>query len=242
MKRNKTDFGLISRNNTPIKESRTITFPRINNDLQSILDRFTQNLSDIKSRFLIADTLLNLPSPSAPDLEGAQDIWRSQIVFLDSALDFYFHEIIKYSYIQMFYLDWPQSEEYKRIKVSLQFAIDLANNPNSVSKLSDEIDEMNRFTCFMGIKQINWLFKAIDIKITLNKAEQNLIKELFNRRNQIAHQSDRLPNNPEKQGITKEYVESTINEIESLVVNKIHLRIVNKSNSILETLNSNNRW
>lgn len=242
MKRNKTDFGLISRNNTPIKESRTIIFPRINNDLQSILDRFTQNLSDIKSRFLIADTLLNLPSPSAPDLEGAQDIWRSQIVFLDSALDFYFHEIIKYSYIQMFYLDWPQSEEYKRIKVSLQFAIDLANNPNSVSKLSDEIDEMNRFTCFMGIKQINWLFKAIDIKITLNKAEQNLIKELFNRRNQIAHQSDRLPNNPDKQGITKEYVESTINEIESLVVNKIHLRIVNKSNSILETLNSNNRW
>lgn len=53
MKRNKTDFGLISRNNTPIKESRTIIFPRINNDLQSILDRFTQNLSDIKSRFLI---------------------------------------------------------------------------------------------------------------------------------------------------------------------------------------------
>lgn len=228
MPNNSTNYGLISRNTPPTISANPIQFPRIANDLQPIIDRFNQNISDIRARFQISDTLSNLQPPSSPDLNGAQDIWRSQIVFLDSTLDFYLHEIIKYSFIKMFYGDWQESEEYKKIKVSLKFAIDLANNPGSISKFADEIDEMNKFTCFMGTKQISRLFKATSINVTLTKPEQKLITELFERRNQIAHQSDRLPNNPAKQQITKQYVETKINEIEALVVNKINPIIINK--------------
>lgn len=218
-------FGLVSRNNPPSRPSNTIVFPRIVFDLQPILDRFNSNITDIRSHFQTADDLLALQPPKQI---AAEDIWRSQIVFLDSALDFYIHEIVKYGIIKMFNGEWPESNDYKKMKVRLSFAIDLAQNPNSASMLLEEIDEMNKYNCFMG-KKIKDALKFIDISYRLTSTQEKLLIDLYNRRNQIAHQADRISGQQQKQSITKNYVENFINKIETFVVNTLHPVIVAKN-------------
>lgn len=217
-------FGLASRNGSPTRPSNTITFPRIVFDLQPILDRFNSNIADIKSHFQTADDLLSLQPPKQT---AAEDVWRSQIVFLDSALDFYIHEIVKYGIIKMFNGDWTESTDYKKMKVRLSFAVDLAQNPNSASKLLEEIDEMNKYSCFMG-KKIKDALRFINITYDLTSAEVFLIN-LYNRRNQIAHQADHISGQQQKQSITKNYVEDFINKIDNFVVNNLHPVIVAKN-------------
>lgn len=215
-------FGLVSRNSFPTRQSNIITFSQIVFDLQPILDRFNSNIDDIRSHFQTADDLLALQPPKQT---AAEDIWRSQIVFLDSALDFYIHEIVKYGIVKMFNGDWAESTDYKKMKVRLSFAVDLAQNPSSASKLLEEIDEMNKYSCFMG-KKIKDALRFINIKYKLTSAEEAFLVDLYDRRNQIAHQSDRIPGQQQKQPISKSYVEDFINKIESFVVNNLHPVIV----------------
>jgi len=219
-------FGLVSRNNSPSRQSNAIAFPPIVFDLQPILDRFNANIFDIRSHFQTADDLLTLQPPKQT---AAEDIWRSQIVFLDSAFDFYMHEIVKYGIIKMFNGDWGESNDYKKMKVRLSFAVDLAQNPSSASKLLEEIDEMNKYSCFMGAKKLKEQLDFIAVNYNLKNSEKDLLNDLYNRRNQIAHQSDRIPGQQQKQPITKSYVKDFINRIESFVLNNLHSAIVAKN-------------
>lgn len=219
-------FGLVSRNNVPSRPSNTITFPQIAFDLQPILDRFNSNIADIRSHFQTTDDLLALQPPKQT---AAEDIWRSQIVFLDSALDFYIHEIVKYGIVKMFNGDWTESNDYKKMKVRLGFAVDLAQNPNSASKLLEEIDEMNKYSCFMGAKKLKEQLVFIDVNYSLRNSDKNLLNDLYNRRNQIAHQSDRISGQQQKQSITKDYVEDFINKIVNFVVSNLHPVIAAKN-------------
>lgn len=223
---NTNSFGLVSRNNAPTRPANVISFPRIIFELQPILDRFNANINDIKNHFNIADDLLAM---NPPKYSEAEDIWRSQIVFLDSAFDFYIHEIVKYGIIKMFNRDWAESDDYKNLKVKLSFALDLAQNPNSSSKLLDEIDEMNKYSCFMGVKKLNEQLKFISITYSLTTQEKKLLKDLYNRRNQIAHQSDFLPRTAQKQQIVKADVQDYINKVETFVLNKLHPAVVAKN-------------
>lgn len=127
----------------------------------------------------------------------------------------------------MFNGDWTESTDYKKMKVRLSFAVDLAQNPNSASKLLEEIDEMNKYSCFMG-KKIKDALRFINITYDLTSAEVFLIN-LYNRRNQIAHQADHIPGQQQKQSITKNYVEDFINKIDNFVVNNLHPVIVAKN-------------
>lgn len=218
-------FGLVSRNNSPSRPSNVIAFSRIVFDLQPILDRFISNIADIRNHFQTADDLLALQPPKQT---AAEDIWRSQIVFLDSALDFYVHEIVKYGIIKMFNGDWTESTDYNKMKVRLSFAVDLAQNPSSTSKLLEEIDEMNKYSCFMG-KKIKEALRFINVSYRLTSSEESFLIDLYNRRNQIAHQTDRIPGQQQKQSITKKYVDDFISKIEDFVVNNLHPAIVAKN-------------
>lgn len=63
----------------------------------------------------------------------------------------------------------------------------------------------------------------------MTSAEEAFLVDLYDRRNQIAHQSDRIPGQQQKQPISKSYVEDFINKIESFVVNNLHPVIVAKN-------------
>lgn len=72
--------------------------PRISFEYDSIMNRFNENIEDVVAKFYIADSIT--------DENQKKEIWRSQIVFLESSLDFYLHEVIKFGFIKMFNGEW----------------------------------------------------------------------------------------------------------------------------------------
>ena len=190
-----------------IVDTRDKHFSKISFEYSLIKSRFDENIEDVKIKFSIADSI---------DVENQKkEIWRSQIVFLESSLDFYLHEIIKFGFIKMFNNEWDETEGFKDFSVSLGFAIKLAKYPENAETLLDEIDKGNHKLCFMRFDNIIKNLKLIGIKISFSDKE--IINEIYKRRNQIAHQTDRNPPKTEKQDITRELVEMYINKIEELV-------------------------
>ena len=184
--------------------------PKIPADYTQISKHFYDNINDVKSKFKIAEAL------EGTNREQAKEIWRSQIVFLESSLDFYIHEVIKFGIIKMFNGEWTRTDQFNEIKVSLKFAIGIAESPETeVSLLKEEIDTLNQRQCFMGYANIKKQLEVIGISVDSSK--KTILNDVYKRRNQIAHQSDRLPDNPTKQDISKDLVENYINEIEAFV-------------------------
>lgn len=66
-------------------------------NLNEIINHFQNGIDSIENQFNIADYLT-----SNNKIEEAQNIYRSQIVFLESILDFYMHELVKYGLFQIF--------------------------------------------------------------------------------------------------------------------------------------------
>lgn len=182
---------------------------KISFEYSNIRNHLTDNISDVKNKFVIANSL------EKENLYQAKEIWRSQIVFIDSTLDFYIHEVIKYGIIKMFNGEWPSTPKFENIKVSLKFAIDFAKTPENANFLLGEIDEINQKNCFMSYDNIKKQLNIIDI--TPDTSKKAIIDEIYQRRNQIAHQSDRLPENPIKQDISQDLVYHYISEIESFI-------------------------
>lgn len=193
---------------------------KISFEYSNIRKHLTDNISDVKNKFVIANSL------EKENLYQAKEIWRSQIVFIDSTLDFYIHEVIKYGIIKMFNGEWPSTPKFENIKVSLKFAIDFAKTPENANFLLGEIDEINQKNCFMSYDNIKKQLNIIDI--TPDTSKKAIIDEIYQRRNQIAHQSDRLPENPIKQDISQDLVYHYISEIESFI-SDIEKQILGKS-------------
>lgn len=74
--------------------------------------------------------------------EDAKDIWRTQIVFLESALDFYFHEITKYGMDKIFNNDWPQTDKYKNYNLRLEDVLYVIKNPEETSWFLEHVNQM----------------------------------------------------------------------------------------------------
>lgn len=190
-----------------VVETRDKRPPRISFEYGSIMSRFNENIEDVVAKFYIADSI--------PDENQKKEIWRSQIVFLESSLDFYLHEVIKFGFIKMFNEEWAETKGFRNFSVSLGFAIDLAKHPENAGSLLNEIDEGNQKYCCMSFKNIERNLKLIGIQSAF--PDRNIIDEIYKRRNQIAHQTDRNPPETEKQDIAKELVERYIEKIKALV-------------------------
>ena len=176
---------------------------------KNVKKHFDENLSDIEEKFVLAD------KEKSTNLKTAQEIWRSQVVFLDSALDFYIHEVAKLGIIRIFNGDWEETIKYKTMKVSMDFALKLAESDENADALLGEIDEINQKNCFTNFENIQKIMQIVGLSV--NKSKGKGINELYKRRNQIAHQSDRVPNNPKKQDISEQTVRYYIKIVKSLV-------------------------
>ncbi len=193
---------------------------------ENVNKHFYENLSDIEEKFALADR-----EKSTGDLKSAQEIWRSQVVFLDSALDFYIHEVAKLGIIRIFNGDWAETEKYRKIKVSMDFALKMADSHENADALLDEIDEINQYNCFMKFGKIQETLHLIGLDA--DTSNQEGINDLCSRRNQIAHQSDRLPNDTNKQPISKKDVQKYIASVKSLVAD-INSKVKEKEKDLSE--------
>ncbi len=192
---------------------------KIPTDLSKIQDDFDINIKNVENKFTLTDDLKN------GNLSSARDIWRSQIVFLDSTLDFYIHEITKYGMSKIINDEWKTTPNFNRYKVSMKFVKTIINSPENLSLFLKEIDKINQRLCFMYSENIKQQLKLIGVSVSFTDDEVETINNLYKRRNEIAHQADYT--NGIKNSITEADVKNFIDCVKKLQ-NKIQEAVKSK--------------
>ena len=207
-------------------------------DLTQIKQRFDDNIQSIEQQFDVAETL-----KAAGKMTECKTIWRSQIVFLESALDFYIHELSKYGMINIFTGKWPKTEKYNNFQMPMRYVEQGLKSSESNKWLLEFVNKKFARDVYMSwdilVDQLNMLglhlksiletvFPKPEIPTSAYRTGERIIKDLYERRNQIAHQSDRQHATAQQNDITKEYVEQCIKDVKS-IVEGIHTKATEKS-------------
>lgn len=196
--------------------------------LAQIIDHFTQNIEAIRAQSAVAEDMVREGNRSE-----AEFIWRTQILYLVSALDFYMHELTTYGTVAMYRRRWPRTPDYEKIRLPMS-AIDESDRASgSAEWLVEYINDAfgrDTMTSYPRIKDQADLL-GIDIRRCMEEAFPHVSKknravaegseilgEISSRRNRIAHQTDRDPDNARQAGITAQYVSQSIAHIEGLVL------------------------
>lgn len=210
-------------------------------DIKEINNHFQESLQDIENKFSFASELLETGKS-----EEAQDVWRTQIVFLESAFDFYMHEIVKLGIVSIFNSDWDfKTEKYKNLPFSMSYLERAISDKEGDLWLKDWINERYRSTTLMAHENLKNVCNLLGLNLstiadsvfyernddtpTCNKLK-NFMDNLYSRRNQIAHQSDRRMEDAVKEKIEESDVKNYIEKMKK-IVDAICTEIEQKSNS-----------
>lgn len=210
------------------RELKVIELP-VQFSLKEIKEHFEESLNEVKAQYPVADLL----NENGNENDG-KTIWRSQVVLAEGLLDFFIHEMSKFCLFKMFIGQWSKSEKYYRFMVPMSKVEDAINTVNSKDWFFDYLNDRFSRDVFLSHEsmkdQLNLI--GIDFSKTMKRAfskesddplkhGKQVVIDLFQRRNDIAHQNDRSHASVKKQDITKEFVETYITNIE-LIVNAIY--------------------
>lgn len=195
--------------------------------LEEIKKHYDENLELIRKQFPIAEKLLE-----DGNKEAAETIWRTQIVLLASAFDFFMHEIVWYGLDKIYDGEWQKTEQYQNLTIRLEILQKAMENPESKEWFSDYITEKYKKQTLMEFGDVKDHLNLIGVKIE-KVAEyafhergcmirprlrmKQKLNDLYNRRNHIAHQSDRSERNAEQKAISKEQVYFYIEDVNKIV-------------------------
>lgn len=194
-------------------------------NLQEIKDRFDESIQSIEQKFNLYDELME-----SGKVDEAKDILRSQIIFLEGVVDFYLHEMTKYSYFKMFSNEWDKTSQYKSFNVKMEMVEKGLNSPNSREWFFEYVTDSFKRIVFLSRESINDQLNAIGIpykdvmhNVFVEKSENeskkigdDFIRKLFERRNTIAHQNDRSHDSAIQNDIDKDYVEYNIETMKKI--------------------------
>lgn len=194
-------------------------------NLQEIKDRFDESICNIESKFELYDEL-----NASGKLEDAKDVLRSQIIFLEGVLDFYLHEMTKYSYFKMFSNEWDKTSQYKNFNVKMEFVEVGLNSSNSKDWFFEYVNDSFNRVVFMSnesmkdqLNSIGIPYKDVMHNVFKKKSEsesiiegKNFVQSLFKRRNAIAHQNDRSHDSGIQGDIDKSYVVDNIETVKRI--------------------------
>ena len=210
------------------RELKVIELP-IQFSLKEIKEHFEESFNEVKAQYTVADLL----NKNGNENDG-KTIWRSQVVLAEGLLDFFIHEMSKFCLFKMFTGQWSKSEKYYRFMVPMSKVEDAINTVNSKDWFFEYLNDRFSRDVFLSHEsmkdQLNLI--RIDFSKTMERAfskeskdpvkyGKQVVIDLFQRRNDIAHQNDRSHASAKKQDITKEFVEKYITNIE-LIVNAIY--------------------
>jgi hypothetical protein len=196
-------------------------------DIDAIQAHFDESISLIQQQFITVDKL-----SQNKDI-AADEIMRSQIVFLDSAFDYYLHEIVKLGIISMYDKQWtnPVTEKYNNLEFHMKDIEKALEPDNDECWLKEWIDTTYASETMMSFSQFKDIchLLAIDIKkisdvfyeqgssVKPQCKLKKIIDQLFKRRNYIVHQADRSSKNAARFPITKEEVNGYLMDIIKIV-------------------------
>lgn len=218
------DFSYDSRK----ENTRSIdSHPVISFELSEIKEHFSDTLSAINRRYRTANYYRLIGCD-----RDANYIWQSQIVFLESAFDFFMHEMTKYGLCKIFDGCWHETEKYRHIMVDLETTTKALSNPEDVKWFLEYINQYYRkdtFTSYESVKdQLNLLglnmqavadtafYQREATEKTIDKMKRRL-NELYSRRNIIAHQSNRWHEDAVEHSIDETIVRNFVDDIKKIV-------------------------
>lgn len=197
-------------------------------DLDEIKQHFDENLRLIKEQFSIIEQF-----SVENDAEKIRTIYQSQIILLESAFDFYLHELTKYGLSEMFVGNWEKTKKYNNISVKMSIVEEALGNRNEHEWFLKFINESYKSVTIMSFSSVkdhlnllgldldeiaNKVFYVRGAQEKPNDQFKNRLDKLFDIRNIMAHQSGRRHADAQLENITAEMVESSIDIIEKIVL------------------------
>lgn len=195
--------------------------------IEDIDAHLKENLDVVKRQFQIADDLL-----TKGEQEAAADIWRSQVVFIESALDFYLHEVIKLGIISIYNATWngEKTIQYNNLTFRME-ELELACDSDDDDWLAQWIDKKYSTETYMNFEKLEQVCKLLGLDkhkiakvfyeqgsdIRPIKKLEKYLNRMYRRRNIIAHQAGRQSATAEKITITKEDVVELLDKIECIL-------------------------
>lgn len=190
---------------------------------------FQESVRSIENKFSLA---LNLQKSGHND--EAMDVWRTQIVFLESAFDFYMHELVKLGIISIFNGEWNggKSTKYKNLSFSMEYLEDALKDSTQDVWLKNWINAKYSSITMMSYDDLKKVCNLLELDIsnianevfyeredTVKTYEKlkTFMNDLYNRRNMIAHQSDRRMENAAQENIEEVTVKGYINSMKKIV-------------------------
>ena len=188
---------------------------RLSVSVKDVFKLYKENVKNIEKKFDLYNQLI-----ARGETQEANEILRSQIVFLDSAFDFFVHGIVVHGLKMILNGDWEKTGNFKKMQLSFEFVTKIIRAPEINKLLIDEwlIPKVYRVPLMdyelakehlglIGITYKNCAFYNYESKIT----------NLYRRRNSIAHQADRDRKTGSLLSIDETMVRNFINDINDVV-------------------------
>ena len=223
-----------------VRDKQSVRHPTILFSPNEIKKHYDEAIAEIEKQFETATKLAD-----SGDKNGCENIWRSQVVFVSSSLDFYLHEMSKCGFVSILNGKWDKTEKYNTFKIPMIEVEKLIKHPESPNEISEYIIERFSREVYLSYEsmkdQLNMLGlpfnevmerafpKPID-KTTEYREGKTIVRELYDRRNQIAHQLDKNHYDGTREPITEDYVKQCINDVNA-IVNSIHSFAIEKDNT-----------
>ena len=166
----------------------------------------------------------------------AEDILRAQFVMIVSALDCYIHDVVKIGMIEIYLGQRISSKTTEKYPINLTILQQIDKAPDEQTKLAfleKHIQSKNSEDSFQSPKGIEYALNLINIDKIWTRLSPEMCKQpddirkqlalVVDRRNKIAHESDRDNLSGGKTVIDKILVNNTINFIDNLCesINKL---------------------
>ncbi len=197
--------------------------------IEDIESHFNETLERIRIQLVVECDL----SAGGKAEEGAE-ILRSQVVFVESAYDYFLHELIRLGVLNIFAGEWPEDGS---AYLELQLSLGVLKKALSCSEVEDWLtdwitDKYSHVTLMdypslkdicgllgISVKEVADLaFYRFGSDVDTEQMLENELHSLYQRRNQIAHQSDRKMGTAEREEISCEYVEEKIHNVRKVVL------------------------
>lgn len=188
---------------------------RLSVNVKEVFKLYKENVKNIEKKFELYNQLV-----MRGETKEADEILRSQIVFLDSAFDYFVHGIVVYGLKMILNGDWERTGNFNQLQMSFEFVTKIIRAPEINKLLIDEwlipkvyrvplmdYESAKEYLGLIGITYKKCAFYNYDSEIT----------NLYRRRNAIAHQADRDRSTGALQSISKNDVENFIRETNNVV-------------------------
>lgn len=196
--------------------------------MNQLINQFRDNIQQIKNIHEVYQFL----NKQTTNLLNFDDVLRSEVVLILSALDFYIHELVRKGMLEIYQGNRMETKSFKNFNISMSTLKNINNNQESINLIDSEIRLRNGFKSFQQsdkiaeavrlISEIK-LWKEVGQQLGLDSSDvKNQLNLIVDRRNKIAHEADMNPAYPNIKWDIDETLVKEIIDFISKIVETIH--------------------